>query len=109
MNEKVLITNKTALQQKYGSGFGKIQTAVKHLIAADKARGLNTRLIAVDDPQDMQGVNGKPVTDVTSSRQNKNAVDAIYKAIAADSCRRLLKTKRAPLLGSSPKLVLTIP
>jgi hypothetical protein len=84
MNDKILITNNTALRHKYGSGFGKIQTAIKQLITADKARGFNTRVIAVDDLQDMQGVNGKPVTDATSSRQNKNAVDAIYKAIAAD-------------------------
>ena len=66
MNDKILITNNTALQQKYGTGFGKIQTAIKQLIAADKARGLNTKVIAVDDPKAMQGVNGKPVTDVTN-------------------------------------------
>jgi hypothetical protein len=84
MNDKILITNNTALQQKYGTGFGKIQTAIKQLIAADKARGLNTKVIAVDDPKAMQGVNGKPVTDVTNSHQNKNAVDAIYKVITPD-------------------------
>jgi len=80
MNEKVLITNKTALQQKYGSGFGKIQDGRQ---ASDRRRqrrvDSNTRLIAVDDPQDMQGVNGKPGHRLSQvSRQNKNAVDAIY-------------------------------
>jgi Peptidase family C25 len=84
MNDKILITNNSALQQKYGSGVAKIQAAVQRLINSDKARGLNTRIIAVDDSQDMQAVKGKPVTDATDPRQNKQAVDAIYKAIVPD-------------------------
>lgn len=48
--DKVVLTNIGALTNKYGSkGLRDIQSAVSALIAADKARGLETRIIALDD------------------------------------------------------------
>ncbi len=36
MDDKVIVTNLTALRQKYGSGLNKVLAAVRKLIAADK-------------------------------------------------------------------------
>jgi hypothetical protein len=58
--------------------------AVKALIASDKARGFRTRLIALDSASDMKKGIGAEVTDPTSARQNKAAIDAIYTALTPD-------------------------
>jgi len=85
MNQKVLITNLSALTAKYGAGgVKKISAAVTALIAADKARGLQTRLIAVDRAADMKTVKGPRVTKAGDPKQHKKAVDAIYNALAPD-------------------------
>ena len=61
--DKVILTNLSALKSKYGTpGFRKIQTAVGALIKADKARGLDTRLIAVDDSAVMKKLSAPAVT-----------------------------------------------
>ena len=84
MTDKILITNVPALQAKYGAGFPKIQTAIKALIAADKKRGIATVLFDVADAVAMKKVKGKAVTQPASAKQNKAAVDAIYRALAPD-------------------------
>lgn len=85
MNDKIVVTNLAALKTKYrAAGLKKIRAAISALIAADKARGFHTRLIAVDSPTDMKKVKGKAVTDPVSPRQNKAAIDAIYAAIRPD-------------------------
>jgi len=48
--DKIIVTNRSALQNKYGSaGFKKIEAAVRQLIAADKKRNLNSLLVFADD------------------------------------------------------------
>jgi hypothetical protein len=85
MNEKVIVTNLAALRKKYGSaGLSKIRVAVRALISADKARGLHTRLLALDRSTDMKKVKGKAVTDPKSARQNKAAIDAVFTSIRPD-------------------------
>ena len=84
MTDKILITNVPALRAKYGVGFTKIQAAIKSLIAADKKRGIATVLFDVADAAAMKAVKGKPVTQPANARQNKDAVDAIYRALAPD-------------------------
>jgi hypothetical protein len=85
MNEKVIVTNITALKSKYGAaGLSKIRAAVQALIAADKGRGFRTRLIALDSASEMKKANGTEVTDPTSARQNKDAIDAIYTTLTPD-------------------------
>ncbi len=84
MTDKILITNVPALQAKYGAGFSKIQTAIKALIAADKKRGIATVLFDVADAVAMKKVKGKAVTQPANAKQNKDAVDAIYRALAPD-------------------------
>ena len=83
--DKVIVTNLSALKGKYGTaGVEKIQSALKNLIAKDQQRGLVTRLYALDDAAAMKQVNGKPVTRSTDPKQNKNAIDAVYRAFAPD-------------------------
>jgi hypothetical protein len=85
MPEKVIITNMTALKQKYGAdGVKSIQDAVKDLIAADKERGLTTSLVALDDATAMKKLKATPVKNAASPQQNKKAVDGIYKALVPD-------------------------
>lgn len=84
MNDKILITNRSALETKYGAGFEKIDKALDKLVRADAARGITTKIIAVDSAKEMQAVKGKPVTKPEEARQNKAAVDAIYRKFAPD-------------------------
>jgi len=83
--DKVIVTNLTALRAKYGTaGANKIKAAVKALIKADKERGMTTLLLAVDQAADMKKVKAPAVSSATDPAQNKNTVDAIYKALAPD-------------------------
>jgi hypothetical protein len=49
MSTKIIVTNVTAMQGKYGTGRGTIQATLKQLIQSDKRRGLKTQLMAIDD------------------------------------------------------------
>ena len=83
--DKVIISNRTALQDKYGKpGFQKIHAAVKRLIAADKKRNLNSALVYVDDAPTMKKMKGKAVTDPTDPEQNKDAIDSIFHELNPD-------------------------
>jgi hypothetical protein len=83
--DKVIVTNLSALKTKYGdAGSQSIRTAVQDLIAADQNRGLVSALYFLDDPASMQQFNLAPVTTPTDPQQNKDAVDALYKALAPD-------------------------
>jgi hypothetical protein len=85
MSDKVILTNLTALKQKYGAtGLKKIRSALKDLIAADKKRGLITSLVALDDPQVMKKLKAPLVNDPASTRDNKRAIDGVYKTLAPD-------------------------
>jgi hypothetical protein len=85
MNEKIIVTNLGALKKKYGTkGLSKIRTAVRKLISADKSRGFHTRLVALDRSSHMKKVNGTAVSDPSSARQNKSAIDAVFTSIRPD-------------------------
>lgn len=85
MSDKVIVTNLTALKKKYGAaGVKEIHAAVKELIAADKARGLKTTLVALDDEPAMKKLKAPHVSDPADTRQNKEAVDGVYEALAPD-------------------------
>jgi hypothetical protein len=85
MNDKIIVTNLGALKKKYGAnGLAKIRAAVKALISADKARGLQTRLIALDRASDMKKVHGSRVSAADNCQQNKKAIDAIYATLRPD-------------------------
>jgi hypothetical protein len=83
--DKVIATNLTALRAKYGAdGLTKIQAAVRNLIDADKKRGLTTVLFGLDQAADMKKVKATTVTSAADPKQNKNAVDALFKSLAPD-------------------------
>ena len=85
MNDKIIVTNLGVLRKKYGAkGLTKIRAAITALVAADKKRGLATRLFALDSASDMKKAKGDAVTKPTNPRQNKNAIDAIYAAFRPD-------------------------
>ncbi len=84
MDDKIIVTNLSALKAKYKSGTSKIKTACDQLIVADKKRGLATRVINIDDAQTMKKVGGTAVTNPKNARQNKRAIDAIFKKLTPD-------------------------
>lgn len=80
MDDKIIVSNRSALKAKYGAAaVAKIKTAVNVLIAADAKRGIKSRLVYLDDAAAMKRYRGRAVVDSTSPRQNKDAIDAIFK------------------------------
>jgi hypothetical protein len=84
MVDKLILTNRSVLQVKYGTGLGKIDVALTALIAADKVRGLATKVVALDDAVQMKALGAPVVKDPSDPAQNKNAIDGIYNASAPD-------------------------
>ena len=83
--DKVIVTNRRALQAKYDDGGSKkIEAAIKNLITADKERGLTATLIYIDDAAQMKALKGLAVTKAGDPQQNKRAIDGIYHAVTPD-------------------------
>lgn len=82
--DKVILTNLSALNVKYGGGTTAIKNAVNSLIKADKARGLTTYLVAVDDTTAMKKFGAAAVSQAANPRQNKIAIDGVYRALSPD-------------------------
>jgi hypothetical protein len=81
MDDKLIVSNRRALKAKYGaSGFLKVQTAIRALIAADKQRGIRSRVVFIDDATAMKKMKAQPVTVASSPRQAKSAIDAVFRA-----------------------------
>jgi len=81
MDDKLIVSNRTALTAKYGpTGVAKIKAVVGALISADARRGIRSRLVYLDDTATMKRFRGRAVTDASSERQNKEAIDAIFKS-----------------------------
>ena len=81
MDDKIIVSNRAALTAKYGkAGLTEIKKAVDALIAADKERGIKSRLVYLDDATAMKSFHGKAVDDRKSARQNKEAIDAIFRS-----------------------------
>jgi hypothetical protein len=64
--DKVIITNRGALREKYGKTMPRIEGALLRLVAADKKRGLETKVVAVDAAADMKAAGGRPTGRTTS-------------------------------------------
>lgn len=81
MDDKIIVSNRSALTAKYGTaGLAKVRAGVGALIAADARRGIRCRLVYLDDAVTMKRFRGRAVTDPSNERQNKEAIDAIYKS-----------------------------
>ena len=75
---KLMVTHNGALKAKYGSKLAVVRRALSALIASDRARGLVTKLVALDDAAALQRVRGTAVVDATDERQSKAAIDALF-------------------------------
>jgi hypothetical protein len=85
MDDKIIVSNRTALVAKYaGAGVTKIEKTVRGLIAADSKRGIKTRFVYLDNARTMKTFSGSAVNDSTNTRQNKQAIDAIFRAANPD-------------------------
>lgn len=85
MDDKVIVTNGRALVAKYGSsGLTTIKSALSKLKAADKKRGLVTRVVYLDDSAAMKELGGQAVVNSRDPRQVKAAVDAVCKKLDPD-------------------------
>lgn len=81
---KIIVSNQAALQTRYGANLAKVTTALDALIAADKARGIQTRVVYLDQATDMSPLKATPVVDPANDRQNKDAIDAVHTALMPD-------------------------
>ncbi|NML37660.1 hypothetical protein HHL17_10695 [Chitinophaga sp. G-6-1-13] len=79
LTTKLIITNKTALQKKYGDQHQALLDDLTSLQAADAGRQLSTQLIFLDDVTQMQACQSTPVTDITDEAQHKKAIDDLYR------------------------------
>ena len=85
MDDKIIVSNRTALLAKYKSaGLRKVEKAIRSQIAADAKRGIRSRLVYLDDARAMRTFHGNAVNDRTDARQNKQAIDAIFRAEKPD-------------------------
>lgn len=83
MPDKIIVTNESALKAKYEmAGLTAIKSAIQKLIAADLRRGLKTVYMVLDSSASMKKAGGKAVARPADPKQNKEAVDAIFKKFA---------------------------
>ena len=82
--DKVVLTNRGALEAKYGRRLGAVDDAFAGLVDADRGRGLKTMVLAVDDVAAMERLGGRAVTDPADAAQCKAAVDAVHHRLAPD-------------------------
>lgn len=81
MDDKVIVTNRGELTKKYGSkGFAAIRKALATLSAADKKRGITSRVVYLDDKVSMTKIGGKAVLNASDPQENKAAIDSVFKA-----------------------------
>lgn len=58
---------------------GSISAALDRLISADELRGIETKIVFLDNAKSMKSYGGIPVTSSKSPSQNKAAIDAIFR------------------------------
>ncbi|MFY0254471.1 C25 family cysteine peptidase [Chitinophaga sp. 30R24] len=79
LTTKLIVTNKTALQGKYGDSIQLILNALHQLQAHDNGRQLDTHVIFIDDATQMQACGAAVVTDAADEAQQKKAIDDLYR------------------------------
>ena len=85
MEDKVIVTHRSALVAKYGSdGSKKIHAALTALVAADEARGLRGRIVYLDDAATMKKLKAAALVNNKDIRGAKTAIDGVYKALKPD-------------------------
>jgi hypothetical protein len=85
MTDKLIVSNRGALRRKYGAaGLARIRTALDHLVAADRKRGLVTRVAWLDDARTMRAHRAPVVADPVDYAATKKAVDALFRVATPD-------------------------
>ena len=85
MEDKVIVTHRSALAAKYGSdGSKKIHAALTALVTADEERGLKTRIVYLDDVAAMKKLKATALVSNKDIRGAKKAIDGVYKALKPD-------------------------
>jgi Peptidase family C25 len=80
--DKLVVLNRAALRVKYGSGgYEKVRAALRDLAESDRARGLSSRALAIDDGRSMRSLGGHVVSDPGDAVAAKEAVDAAATAL----------------------------
>lgn len=80
MNDKIIVTNRKALTKKYGyKGFTTIRKMLTILQNADKERGIKSAVVYLDNDPGMKKLGGIAVKNFSDPRENKIAIDAVYK------------------------------
>ena len=80
---KYIVTSEKNLEFKYGKNFPKIDQALKNLIKADLAKGIETSVLYIDSPKSAKKAGIKPVGS-TTPRDCKIAIDNLYKSRSPD-------------------------
>ncbi|MEQ1513478.1 MAG: hypothetical protein ABL934_12490 [Lysobacteraceae bacterium] len=75
--EKLIVTHNGLLKAKYGAKFSAVNAALKALVASDKARGMNSKVISLDSAVELKRAGGVPVTESGGERATKAAIDAL--------------------------------
>ncbi|WP_432874906.1 hypothetical protein ACQPYH_23060 [Kribbella sp. CA-245084] len=77
----MILTNRAAARTKYGAGrWRQIRLAVTALATADAARGITTRLVALDAAADARNVGAAPISAVADVAGTKAFIDQIFTA-----------------------------
>lgn len=85
MEDKVIVTHRSALTAKYGTESSKkVHLALTELVAADKERGLKARIVYLDDAVTMKKLGVAALANNKDIRGAKKAIDGIYKALKPD-------------------------
>ncbi|RPD42217.1 hypothetical protein [Chitinophaga barathri] len=82
--EKLIVSNRAALEKKYGAKHTSILKDLKAIQAADKKRGLISEIIFLDDAAVMKKYKSAAVKTAGSAKQNKLAIDGLFKHFQPD-------------------------
>lgn len=82
--DKIIVSNRKALEGKYGAKLPSILQDLEDLRAADKARGLDSVIVFLDDAKAMKSYKVTAVKNAADARQNKRAIDGVYKHFQPD-------------------------
>ena len=80
--DKVILTNKTALDLKYKTDSKFIIAALNKLVQADATKNLKSKLILLDDKTTMNAINVNRVRQFNDAEQVKIAIDGIIRSLA---------------------------
>lgn len=80
---KLIITSKKNLSLKYGKDVKILEADLAKLILSDKKKGLNTKVVYLDDPASMKIISVSAISAVNPANCKK-AIDAIYKKLTPE-------------------------